>query len=91
MHETSAHQTLNMHILCFNYQPFLLDLTHHQRDPTVPADAVQDRASGQGTGLSSTVVCDVSVRVNGACVFVFSDLSRVYSLIFGISECFPPR
>ena len=25
------------------------DFTHHQRDPTVPADSIQNRASGQGS------------------------------------------
>lgn len=28
---------------------FSLDIPHHQRDPTVPADSVQNRASSQGT------------------------------------------
>lgn len=27
---------------------FASDIAHHQRDPTVPADSVQNRASGQG-------------------------------------------
>uniref|UniRef100_A0A8C4IIC0 Ras protein-specific guanine nucleotide-releasing factor 2b n=1 Tax=Dicentrarchus labrax TaxID=13489 RepID=A0A8C4IIC0_DICLA len=32
---------------------FSLDITHHQRDPTVPADSIQNRASSQGTFLSN--------------------------------------
>lgn len=30
-----------------------VDIAHHQGDPTVPADAVQNRASSQGTAAQT--------------------------------------
>lgn len=58
MHKTNAQGYLSCPCtLYFNCQLefhiFFLDITHHQGNPPVPADSIQNRASSQGTFLSN--------------------------------------